>query len=65
NALNGEYIPVSYGGDPIRSPEAVPTGRNLIGFNPAKVPSKEAYQAGVTLLDQTIDDYHSKHGRFP
>lgn len=65
NALNGEYIPVSYGGDPIRSPEAVPTGRNLIGFNPAKVPSKEAYQAGVTLMEQTINDYHSKHGRFP
>ncbi|MCO1336137.1 cobaltochelatase subunit CobN [Microbulbifer sp. OS29] len=64
-ALEGSYIPVSYGGDPIRNPQAVPTGRNLIGFNPAKVPSKEAYDAGVQLMDQTIADYHSKHGRFP
>ncbi len=64
-ALNATYIPVSYGGDPIRNPDAAPTGRNLIGFNPAKVPSKEAYDAGVTLMEQTIQDYHNKHGRYP
>ena len=64
-ALDGEYIKVSHGGDPIRNPEVAPTGRNLIGFNPAKVPSKEAYQAGVTLMEQTIEDYVSKHGRYP
>lgn len=65
SALNGNYIPVSYGGDPIRNPQAVPTGRNLIGFNPSKVPSKEAYQAGVTLMNETISQYLEKHGRYP
>jgi len=64
-ALEGNYIPVSYGGDPIRNPNAAPTGRNLIGFNPAKVPSKEAYDAGVQLMDQTIADYYAKHGKYP
>jgi cobaltochelatase CobN len=64
-ALSAQYIPVSYGGDPIRNPEAAPTGRNLIGFNPAKVPSKEAYEAGVKLMDQTIADYVENHGRYP
>jgi len=64
-ALDATYIPVSHGGDPIRNPNAAPTGRNLIGFNPAKVPSKEAYDAGVTLMDQTINDYYNKHGRYP
>ncbi len=64
-AMEADYIPVSYGGDPIRNPQAVPTGRNLIGFNPAKVPSKEAYQAGVTLMNQTIDAYVKKHGKYP
>lgn len=64
-ALSGGYIPVSYGGDPIRNPNAAPTGRNLIGFNPAKVPSKEAYQAGVKLLNQTISDYKAKNGKYP
>ena len=65
SALEGEYIPVSHGGDPIRNPDAAPTGRNLIGFNPAKVPSKEAYAAGVQLMDQTINDYYAKHGKYP
>ncbi|MGB0935810.1 MAG: cobaltochelatase subunit CobN [Colwellia sp.] len=64
-ALDGGYIPVSHGGDPIRNPDAVPTGRNLIGFNPAKVPSKEAYAAGVTLMNQTIEAYVAKHNEFP
>jgi len=65
SALEGHYIPVSYGGDPIRNPDAAPTGRNLIGFNPAKVPSKEAYRAGVTLMEQTIVAYVDKHGKYP
>ena len=64
-ALDANYIPVSYGGDPIRNPQAAPTGRNLIGFNPAKVPSKEAYDAGVTLMNQTIAAYREKHGKYP
>ena len=64
-ALEANYIPVSYGNDPIRNPNAAPTGRNLIGFNPAKVPSKEAYEAGVTLMNQTINTYVEKHGNYP
>ena len=64
-ALSGEYIKISHGGDPIRNPQVAPTGRNLIGFNPAKVPSKEAYDAGVKLMNQTIEDYRAKHGEFP
>ncbi len=65
NGLDGQYIPVSHGNDPIRNPSAVPTGRNLIGFNPAKVPSKEAYEAGVKMLDQTIAQYQAEQGRYP
>ncbi len=65
NGLDGQYIPVSHGNDPIRNPDAAPTGRNLIGFNPAKVPSKEAYDAGVKLMDMTIEDYYAKNGRYP
>lgn len=65
NGLNGQYIPVSHGNDPIRNPAAVPTGRNLIGFNPAKVPSKEAYQAGVKMLEQTVQQYQAEQGSYP
>ncbi|MEZ7276437.1 cobaltochelatase subunit CobN [Pseudoalteromonas sp. 68 DY56-GL68] len=65
NGLDGQYIPISHGNDPIRNPSAVPTGRNLIGFNPAKVPSKEAYEAGVKMLEQTIAQYQAEQGRYP
>lgn len=65
NALNGGYTPIKTGGDPIRNPEAMPTGKNLIGFNPAKVPSKAAYEAGKALVEDSIAKHHAKHGEFP
>ena len=64
-ALNAEFLTVSTGGDPIRNPESLPTGRNMIGFNPAKVPSKAAYEAGKQLVEDSIAKYHREHGKFP
>lgn len=64
-ALDGKYIPVSFGGDPIRNPDAAPTGRNLIGFNPTRIPTPAAWKAGVEVMKQTIADYVAKHGRYP
>ncbi len=45
-ALNGGYIAPAEGNDPIRNPDAVPTGNNFFGFNIDKVPSKEAWHMG-------------------
>lgn len=64
-ALNAEFLSVSTGGDPIRNPEALPTGKNMIAFNPAKVPSKAAYEAGKSLVEDSISKYHGEHGKFP
>jgi cobaltochelatase CobN len=63
--LNAEFLDVAPGGDPIRNPEALPTGRNLIGFNPAKVPTKEAYETGRELVEDTIQKYQQAHGKYP
>jgi len=63
--LSGQYIPVKNGGDPIRHPEAVPTGFNLYGFDPARVPTEAAYQQGKELTGQVIADYYQKHGSYP
>lgn len=63
--LQGRYIPVKTGGDPIRHPESLPTGFNLYGFDPAKVPTKAAYEQGKELVDQMIRDHQEKHGKFP
>lgn len=63
--LSGQYIAVKNGGDPIRSPDAVPTGFNLYGFDPSRVPTKAAFKQGSELVDEVIANYYQKHGRYP
>ncbi len=60
--LNGGYISPGQGNDPIRNPDAVPTGRNFYGFSADKVPSKEAFALGKKLADTMIDEYREKNG---
>ncbi len=64
-ALSGRYVSSGTGGDPIRSPEALPSGKNLYGFDPGKVPSPEAWEVGKTLMADLIDNYFNQHGEFP
>ena len=40
-ALGGGYVAPGVGGDVIRSPEALPSGRNLFQFDPTKVPEPD------------------------
>ncbi|VAW83702.1 CobN-like chelatase BtuS for metalloporphyrine salvage [hydrothermal vent metagenome] len=64
-ALSGQYVSSATGGDPIRSPDALPTGKNLYGFDPSKIPTQAAWEAGKTLMDDLITNYHSDHGAYP
>lgn len=61
--LDGHYVPTSYGGDPIKNPDALPTGRNLYGFDPSRVPTKAAWEAGKQAFDQLIAAHRDKTGR--
>jgi cobaltochelatase CobN len=64
--LNGGYIPPAAGNDPIRNPESLPTGKDFYGFDPDKVPSKEAWAAGRKAAAELIADYRKRHdGRYP
>lgn len=63
--LESGFIHPSYGGDPIRNPDALPTGRNMYGFDPNRVPTKAAYDAGVKAMQNLIDNYKTQHGRYP
>ena len=45
-ALDGGYVPVGGGGEPIRNPDAYPTGKNFYGIDPAKVPKPAAWELG-------------------
>src|SRR5690606_26544273 len=60
--LAGRYIPTSYGGDPIKNPEAYPTGRNLYGFDPSRVPSRQAWEAGKQAAEDLIAAHRAGHG---
>ncbi|MBL8311646.1 MAG: cobaltochelatase subunit CobN [Burkholderiales bacterium] len=63
--LSARWIDPSYGGDPIRNPDALHTGRNMYGFDPGRVPTKAAYEAGKQAVQQLITTYQATHGKFP
>lgn len=65
-ALEGRYSTPGLGGDPLRTPESLPTGRNLYGFDPLRVPSRAAWEAGQAALQQLVDTYRNQHaGEYP
>ncbi|MFT3819402.1 MAG: cobaltochelatase subunit CobN [Rubrivivax sp.] len=65
DGLAGRYVPTSYGGDPIKNPDALPTGRNLYGFDPSRVPTKAAWEAGQQALDALLAAHRAKTGKTP
>lgn len=65
NALDGGYIGGGTGGEPIRNPDAYPTGKNFYGIDPEKVPKKAAWELGVKLADQMLADHLAEHGSYP
>ena len=64
-ALAARWIDPSYGGDPIRNPDALHTGRNMYGFDPSRIPTKAAYEAGKQSLQQLIASHQAAHGKPP
>jgi cobaltochelatase CobN len=63
--LEGKYIPSGEGNDPLRNPEAIPTGKNFYGFDPAKVPSKDAYTIGKKMAEEMVKKYLKEKGEYP
>jgi cobaltochelatase CobN len=64
-SLNGEFIEPGPGNDPIRAPDALPTGKNFYGFDPQRVPTTVAWKVGQKMADDLISDHMKKHGRYP
>ncbi|MEM8571216.1 MAG: magnesium chelatase subunit H [Pseudomonadota bacterium] len=60
-ALGGHYIRPVPGGDLIRSPEIVPTGRNLHAFDPFRMPTPLALAAGRRMAETLLQT----HGTLP
>jgi magnesium chelatase subunit H len=54
HALDGGYIRPAPGGDLLRTTEVLPTGRNLHGFDPFRLPSAFAVQDGARQADRLL-----------
>ncbi len=53
--LDGRYIAPAPGGDLLRTPEILPTGRNLHGFDPFRIPSRYALGDGARQAQRILE----------
>ena len=60
-ALDARFIRPVAGGDLIRSPEMLPTGRNIHGFDPFRIPSTFAVTDGARQAALVLET-HMEHG---
>ncbi|MFZ8983384.1 MAG: magnesium chelatase subunit H [Steroidobacteraceae bacterium] len=62
-ALDGRYIRPAPGGDLLHNQEVLPTGRNIHGFDPFRMPTQFAVREGMRqvekLLRRNLDDGHA------
>jgi len=65
HALDGGYIHPAPGGDLVRTPAILPTGRNLNGFDPFLIPSAFALREGVKHADILLERHQADTGSFP
>ncbi len=63
--LNGGFVPVGGGGEPIRNPDAYATGKNFYGIDPEKVPKRAAWELGRKLADEMLAQHLAEHGEYP
>ncbi|MEO0428497.1 MAG: magnesium chelatase subunit H [Pseudomonadota bacterium] len=64
-ALDGSYIRPAPGGDLIRSAEVLPTGRNLHGFDPFRIPSAFAMAEGARQTEKLLARHREEHSALP
>jgi len=62
HALDGGYVRPAPGGDLLRTTEVLPTGRNLHGFDPFRLPSAFAMRDGARQADRLLAR-HAEDGK--
>jgi magnesium chelatase subunit H len=65
HALDGGYIRPAPGGDLLRTTEVLPTGRNLHGFDPFRLPSAYAVQDGARQADRLLARHEAEGNGLP
>src|SRR4051794_22841878 len=64
-ALDGRFVRPAPGGDMLRTPAVLPTGRNLHGFDPFRIPSAFAVQDGARQAQRLLDRHMADGNAFP
>lgn len=65
HALDGGFVRPAPGGDLLRNPDVLPTGRNIHGFDPFRIPSAFACIQGVRQTEQLVARHQADGGRLP
>ena len=65
-ALEGEYVLPGPGGDPIRNPDVLPTGKNIHALDPQSIPTAAAVQSAKLLVDRLMEkQVADNNGAYP
>jgi magnesium chelatase subunit H len=65
HALDGGYLRPVAGGDLMRTTEILPTGRNMHGFDPLRMPSQFAMLAGGAQAEELVERFIADNSRMP
>jgi magnesium chelatase subunit H len=65
HALDGGFVRPAPGGDLLRTPSVLPTGRNLHGFDPFRLPSAYAVRDGALQAARLLARHQSDGHAFP
>lgn len=65
-ALDGQYVEPGPGGDPIRNPLVLPTGKNIHALDPQSIPTQAALKSARLVVDKLLDrEKINNGGEFP
>lgn len=65
HALDGRFVRPAPGGDLLRTPAILPTGRNLHGFDPFRIPSAFAVADGARQAERLLTRHMAAGSPFP
>jgi len=61
-ALEGKFVLPGPGGDPIRNPNVLPTGRNIHALDPQSIPTAAAVQSAGVVVERLLERQKAENG---
>lgn len=65
-ALEGKYTEPGPGGDPIRNPGVLPTGKNIHALDPQSIPTAAALKSAQIIVERLLErEKDNNGGQYP